>query len=150
MMAGVETVPVAYRGGTTQILELLAGRVDFLFETMPTAMPFIADGRVRVVAVTTKQRWAELPDAPTMADTLPGYEVISFLGVAAPGGTPGPIIAKLNSEIRHVLDHADIRERFKALGGERRPATASETQAFVSGEIRKWKDVVSARGIERQ
>lgn len=150
MMAGVETVPVAYRGGATQILELLAGRVDFLFETMPTAMPFIADGRVRAVAVTTKQRWTALPEVPTVADTLPGYEVESFLGLAAPGRTPGPIVAKLNSEIRRVLDLADIRERFKALGGEQRPATAGETQAFVAGEIRKWKEVVSARGIERQ
>jgi Tripartite tricarboxylate transporter family receptor len=105
------------------------------------------DRDIVMVAVTTKQRWAELPDAPTVANTLPGYEVISFLGVAAPGGTPGPIVAKLNSEIRHVFDLADIRERFKALGGEQRPATAGETQAFVSGEIRKWKDVVSARGI---
>jgi len=150
MMAGVETVPVAYRGGATQILELLAGRVDFLFETMPTSMPFIADGRVRAVAVTTKQRWAALPNVPTVADTLPGYEVVSFLGVAVPGRTPDPIVAKLNSEIRRVLDLADIRERFKALGGEQRPATAGETQAFVSDEIRKWKEVVAARGIERQ
>lgn len=150
MMAGTETVPVAYRGGATQILELLAGRVDFVFETMPTAMSFIADGRVRAVAVTTKQRWAALPDIPTVADTLPGYEVVSFLGVAAPGGTPGPVVGKLNAEIRRVLDLPDIRERFKALGGEQRPASAGETQAFVSGEIRKWKEVVAARGIERQ
>ena len=150
MMAGVETVPVAYRGGATQIIELLAGRVDFLFETMPTSMPFIADGRVRAVAVTTKQRWAALPNVRTVADTLPGYEVVSFLGVAVPGRTPDPIVTTLNSEIRHVLGLADIRERFKALGGEQRPATAGEAQAFVSGEIRKWKEVVAARGIERQ
>ncbi len=150
MMAGIETIPIVYRGGATQILELLAGRVDFLFETMPTAMSAIADGRVRALAVTTKQRWAALPNVPTVADTLPGYEVVSFLAVAVPGGTPGPIVAKLNAEIRRLLDLADIRERFKALGGEQRPATAGETQAFVSGEIRKWKEVVSARGIERQ
>jgi tripartite-type tricarboxylate transporter receptor subunit TctC len=150
MMAKVETVSIPYRGGATQVLELLAGRVDFVFETLPSAAAAIADGRVRALAVTTKQRWGALPDVPAIADTLPGYEVVSFLGLAVPGGTPTPVISKLNTEIRRVLDLADIRERFKALGGEQRPASAADTQSFVAGEIRKWKDVVSERGIERQ
>jgi tripartite-type tricarboxylate transporter receptor subunit TctC len=150
MMAKVETVSIPYRGGATQVLELIAGRVDFVFETLPSAAAAIADGRVRALAVTTKQRWGALPDVPAIADTLPGYEVVSFLGLAVPGGTPTPVISKLNTEIRRVLDLADIRERFKALGGEQRPASAADTQSFVAGEIRKWKDVVSERGIERQ
>ncbi len=150
MMAKVETVSIPYRGGATQVLELLAGRVDFVFETLPSAAAAIADGRVRALAVTTKQRWGTLPDVPAIADTLPGYEVVSFLGLAVPGGTPTPVISKLNTEIRRVLDLADIRERFKALGGEQRPASSADTQSFVAEEIRKWKDVVSERGIERQ
>jgi tripartite-type tricarboxylate transporter receptor subunit TctC len=150
MMAKVETVSIPYRGGATQVLELLAGRVDFMFETLPSAAAAIADGRVRALAVTTKQRWGALPDVPAIADTLPGYEVVSFLGLAVPGGTPTPVISKLNTEIRRVLDLADIRERFKALGGEQRPASSADTQSFVAEEIRKWKDVVSERGIERQ
>jgi tripartite-type tricarboxylate transporter receptor subunit TctC len=150
MMAGVETVSVAYRGGATQILELLAGRVDFVFETLPSASSAIADGRVRALAVTTKERWPTLPNTPTVADTLPGYEVLSFLGMAAPGGTPAPVISKLNTEIARILGLADIRERFRALGGEQRATTPTGMQSFVANEIRKWQDVVSARGIERQ
>jgi tripartite-type tricarboxylate transporter receptor subunit TctC len=150
MMAKVETVSIPYRGGATQVLELLAGRVDFVFETLPSAAAAIADGRVRALAVTTKQRWGTLPDVPAIADTLPGYEVVSFLGLAVPSGTPAPVVARLNAEVRRVLDLADIRERFKALGGEQRPAGADESQNFVAGEIRKWRKVVSERGIERQ
>jgi tripartite-type tricarboxylate transporter receptor subunit TctC len=150
MMADVETVPIAYRGGATQLLELLAGRVDFVFETLPSAASAIADGRVRALAVTTRQRWPTLPDVPPVAEALPGYEVLSFLGLAVPGGTTAPVVSKLNAEVRRILDLPDIRDRFKALGGEPRPSSPGETQSFVASEIRKWQDVVSARGIERQ
>jgi tripartite-type tricarboxylate transporter receptor subunit TctC len=85
-----------------------------------------------------------------VAEALPGYEVLSFLGLAAPGGTPPPVVAKLNAEVRRILELPDIRERFNMLGGERHPISPDEMQAFVAGEIHKWQDVVSARGIERQ
>ena len=150
MMAGVETVSIVYRGGATQILELLAGRVDFVFETLPSAAAAITDGRVRALAVTTKQRWATLPAIPSITDTLPGYEVLSFLGLAVPSGTPAPVITKLNAEIRRTLDLSDIRDRFRTLGGEQHPRSPEDSQSFVAGEIRKWQNVVSARGIERQ
>jgi tripartite-type tricarboxylate transporter receptor subunit TctC len=150
MMAAVDTVSIAYRGGATQVLELLAGRVDFVFETLPSAASAIADGRVHALAVTTKQRWTTLPNVPPVAEVLAGYEVLSFLGLAAPGGTPGPVISKLNAEVRRIVDLPDIRDRFKALGGEQRPTSPDEMQSFVVGEIGKWQKVVSARGIERQ
>jgi tripartite-type tricarboxylate transporter receptor subunit TctC len=145
MMAEVETVSIAYRGGATQVLELLAGRVDFVFETLPSAASAIADGRVRALAVTTKTRWPTLPHVPPVAEALPGYEVLSFLGLAAPGGTPSPVVAKLNAEVRRILDLPDIRERFNMLGGERRPTSPDEMQAFVAGEIDK-----AGRGLGTQ
>jgi tripartite-type tricarboxylate transporter receptor subunit TctC len=150
MMAGVETVSIAYRGGATQVLELLAGRVDFVFETLPSAASAIADGRVRALAVTTKKRWPTLTDVPPVAEGLTGYEVLSFLGLAVPGGTPVPVVSKLNAEVRRILDLPDIRDRFKTLGGQQRPTSPDDMQEFVAGEIHKWRDVVSARGIERQ
>jgi tripartite-type tricarboxylate transporter receptor subunit TctC len=150
MMAAVETVSIAYRGGAAQVLELLAGRVDFVFETLPSAASAIADGRVRALAVTSKQRWATLPDVPPVAEALAGYEVLSFLGLAAPGGASSPVVSKLNAEVKRILDLPDVRERFKMLGGEQRPSSPAEMQSFVAGEIRKWQEVVSARGIERQ
>jgi tripartite-type tricarboxylate transporter receptor subunit TctC len=150
MMANVETVSIHYRGGATQILELLAGRVDFVFETLPSAAGTIRDGRVRPLAVTTEQRWPTLPDVPTVGNSLAGYEVLSFLGLALPNGAPAAVVSKLNAEIRRTLGLPEIRDRFKALGGEPQPRRAEESQAFVAGEIRKWQNVVSARGIERQ
>jgi len=150
MMAGIETVSIAYRGGATQVVELLSGRVDFLFETLPSASAAIADGRVRALAVTTKRRWTTLPDVPTIADALPGYEVSSFLGLGVPGSTSPPVVSRLNSEIRRVLDLPDIRDRVKALGGEPQSGGAAEAQNFVAGEIRKWQELVSVRRIERQ
>ena len=133
MMAGVETVSIAYRGGATQVLELLAGRVDFVFETLPSAASAIADGRVRALAVTTKTRWPTLADVPPVAEALAGYEVVSFLGLAVPGGTPVPIISKLNAEVRRILDLPDIRDRFRAMGGQQRPTSPDAMQAFVAG-----------------
>jgi tripartite-type tricarboxylate transporter receptor subunit TctC len=150
MMAGVETVSIAYRGGATQVLELLAGRVDFVFETLPSATSAIIDGRVRALAVTTKTRWPTLADVPPVAEALAGYEVLSFLGLAVPGGTPVRIVSKLNAEVRRILDLPDIRDRFRAMGGQQRPTSPDAMQAFVAGEIHKWQDVASARGIERQ
>jgi tripartite-type tricarboxylate transporter receptor subunit TctC len=150
MMAGTETSAIPYRGGATQILELLAGRVDFVFEALPSAASAIADGRVLALAVTSQKVWPALPNVPPISDTLPGYEVLSFMGLALPAGTPAPIILKLNNEVRRILALPEIRNQLQTFGGEPRPSSSTETQAFVANEIRKWQDVVSSRGIERQ
>jgi tripartite-type tricarboxylate transporter receptor subunit TctC len=150
VMAGTDVVPIAYRGGATQLLELLAGRVDFVFETLPSASAAIKDGRVRALGVTSPRRWPTLPDVPALAELLPGFEVVSFLGLATTGGAPAPIIERLNGEVRRILALPDIRDRFHELGGEQRPTSAADMTAFMATEIRKWQQVVAARGIERQ
>jgi tripartite-type tricarboxylate transporter receptor subunit TctC len=150
LAAGVSTVPIAYRGGATQVLELLAGRVDFVLETLPSAAAAIKDGRVRALAVTTLQRWPTLPNVPALAETLPGYEVVSFLGVAAPAGTPDAILDMLGSKIRQTLGLPEVRDRMNDLGGQSRPSTPADMQGFVAREIVKWKKVVAARNIELQ
>jgi tripartite-type tricarboxylate transporter receptor subunit TctC len=150
LAAGVSTVPIAYRGGATQVLELLAGRVDFVLETLPSASAAIKDGRVRALAVTTPQRWPTLPTVPALAETLPGYEVVSFLGVAAPGGTPDAILDLLGSKIKQALEKPEVRDRMNDLGGQPRPSTPADMQRFVAREIAKWKRVVAARNIELQ
>jgi tripartite-type tricarboxylate transporter receptor subunit TctC len=150
LAAGVSTVPIAYRGGATQVLELLAGRVDFVLETLPSAAAAIKDGRVRALAVTTLQRWPTLPNVPALAETLPGYEVVSFLGIAAPAGTPDTILDMLGSKIRQTLSLPEVRDRMNDLGGQSRPSTPADMQGFVAREIAKWKKVVAARNIELQ
>lgn len=150
LMAGVNTVPIAYRGGTTQILELLAGRVDFVFETLPTAGPAIKDGRVRALAETSSQRWPSLPGVPAVAETLPGYDVVSFLALATAGKTPIAVVDKLSAEVARTVVRPDVRDRLRALAGEPRPTIPADMAALLSKQIAKWKKVASARGIEMQ
>ena len=149
-MTGIDAVPITYRGGSVQILELLAGRIDFVFETLPSATAALSDGRVRALAVTSGQRWQALPEVPTVSEALPGFDVTSFLGIATTGRTPTFIIDRLGLEMWRILVLADIRERFRQLGGEVAPIGASEMEAVVEGQIRKWQYVIAARGIERQ
>ncbi|MBV9239542.1 MAG: tripartite tricarboxylate transporter substrate binding protein, partial [Xanthobacteraceae bacterium] len=149
-MTGIDAVPITYRGGSVQILELLAGRVDFVFETLPSAASALSDGRVRALAVTSGQRWPALPEVPTVSEALPGFDVISFLGIATTGRTPTFIIDRLGTEMRRVLALADVRERFRQLGGEVASIGATEMETVVEDQIRKWQYVIAARGIERQ
>jgi tripartite-type tricarboxylate transporter receptor subunit TctC len=148
-MTGIDAVPITYRGGSVQILELLAGRVDFIFETLPSAASALSDGRVRALAVTSGQRWPALPEVPTVSEALPGFDVMSFLGVATTGRTPIFIIDRLTTEMRRILALADVRERFRQLDGEVASTGATEMETVVEGQIRKWQYVIAARGIER-
>ena len=107
-------------------------------------------GRVRALAVASLERSAQLPDVPTVAQTLPGYEVTSFAGVVAPRGTPRPVIDRLNRELRAVLDLPDIRRQFTDLGGDVKASTPEAMMQQVTDEIAKWKRVVDARKIEIQ
>ena len=150
VMADVDTVPIAYRGGAAQILELLAGRVDFVFETLPSASGAIKDGRVRALAVTSARRWSALPEIPTVSETLPGYEVLSFLGLATRGGTPAPIIEQLNAAMRKAMSSPELQKRFSDLGGETHSTSSAEMNTFVAREIEKWRSVVKTRDIKLQ
>lgn len=150
LMVGVDTVPIAYRGGTTQILELSAGRVDFVFETLPTAGPAIKDWRVRALGETSEQRWPSLPGVPTIAETLPGYNVISFLALATTGKTPAPIVNKLSAEVARVVAKPDIRDQLRRLAGEPLSTSPADMKALLTAQITKWKEVVSASHFDLQ
>ena len=150
VMAGTDLTHVPYKGGAEPVTELMGGRIDVIFTTLPGVFPQIKSGRLRALAIASLERSSQLPDTPTIAQTLPGYDVTSFAGVAAPRGTPPAIIARLNREIRTVMDLPDIRREFTERGGDVHPSTPEEmTQHFVD-EIAKWKRVVEARKIEIQ
>src|SRR5438105_11188266 len=117
-MAGIEMVHVPFRGGASPLTEVLGGRVDLLFEAMTLSIGQIRAGKLRPLAVTSRERWQALPDVPTVAETVPGYEVNSFIGLGATGRTPGPILERLNAEVRKALANADTRKRLVELGGE--------------------------------
>ena len=148
--ANVETTHIPYKGGAEPMLELMSGRIDLLFETLTSAFPHLQSGKIRALAVTSLERSQQMPNLPTVAQTLPGFEVSSFSGFAAPRGTPPERIARLNREMRAALEHADIRKRFTDMGGTIVPSTPEEFGRRVASEIAKWKKIAAAKKIEIQ
>lgn len=149
-MAGIEMVHVPFRGGASPLTEVLGGRVDLLLEAMTLSIGQIQAGKLRALAVTSRERWQALPDVPTVAETVPGYEVNSFIGLGATGRTPPPIIERLNAEVRKALAEPRTHQRFVELGGAPGASTPPEMHNFIEREIAKWRGVIAARKIERQ
>jgi tripartite-type tricarboxylate transporter receptor subunit TctC len=147
-MAGVETVHVPFKGGAEPMVALQGGQLDLIFGTITGSMPHIQANRVRALAVASKEPSSQLPGVPTIAETLPGYDVTSFSGVAGPPGIPAPIVARLNREIRAVLADPETRKHVHALGGDIHPSTSAEMRQRVEGEIAKWRRIVAERKIE--
>jgi tripartite-type tricarboxylate transporter receptor subunit TctC len=149
-MAGIDMTHVPFRGGSSPLTEVIAGRVDLLLEAMTLSFPQIQSGKLRGLAVTSPMRWKALPDVPTVAETVPGYEVNSFIGLGTTGGTPQPLIERLNTEVRKALASPETNKRFVDLGGAPGASSPEEMRSFVEREIAKWRGVVAARKIERQ
>jgi tripartite-type tricarboxylate transporter receptor subunit TctC len=149
-MAGIDMTHVPFRGGASPLTEALAGRVDLLLEAMTLSIGQVRSGKLRPVAVTSRERWKTLPEVPTVAETVPGYEVISFIGLGATGGTPAPIIQQLNAEVRKVIADPETHKRFVEFGGEPAASSPEEMRSFVEREIAKWRGVMAARNIQKQ
>jgi tripartite-type tricarboxylate transporter receptor subunit TctC len=121
-----------------------------LFEAMTLSIGQVRAGKLRPLAVTSRERWKALPDTPAASETLPGFEVISFIGLGVTGGTPVPVVAQLNAAVRKALGNPDTFKRFVELGGEPEASSAEEMQRFVQAEIEKWRKVIALRKLERQ
>jgi tripartite-type tricarboxylate transporter receptor subunit TctC len=147
-MALTDLTHVPYRGGTAPLTELLAGRIDVMFETMTVVLPQVKAGKIRAVAVTSAQRSPFLPDVQTVAETLPGYDVVSWLGIATVAGTPPEVVERLTREVAKALESPDVKQRFADLGGVPRPTTGAEMLAHIDGEMARWKRIAQTRGIE--
>ena len=148
--ANVEMTHIPFKGGSELVVELIGGRIDVVFETLTGAYPYVNAGRLRAIAVTSLERSQQLPAVPTVAQTLPGYEVTSYSGFAAPRGTPPAVIAKLNREMRAILAEPDIHRRFTDLGGTVQSTAPEAFGRHVAGEIAKWKKIAGAKRIEVQ
>jgi tripartite-type tricarboxylate transporter receptor subunit TctC len=147
-MAGVDLVHVPYRGAAPAMADLMAGHVQVVFDSMVSVLPHVQGGRVRALAVTSKARSSLLPDLPTIAETLPGYESTIWFGVGAPRGTPPEIVARLNREINAGLAAAEIKEKYAKLGTTPMVMTPEEFWAFAQGETDKWREVIERAGIK--
>jgi tripartite-type tricarboxylate transporter receptor subunit TctC len=149
-MAGTDIVHIPYKGGSDAVTELLGGRMDVIFEAVATALPHIQSGSIRALAVTSKDPVRSLPNVPSVAQTIPRFDVTSFVGMAGPAGMPPAVVERLNRDIRRFLDLPDIQQRFNEWGGQVAPSTPAEMRSHVEAEIQKWKEVMKARNIAAQ
>jgi tripartite-type tricarboxylate transporter receptor subunit TctC len=148
-MTGVKMQHVPYRGAAPAITDMLGGQVQVIFDNMPSIIQHIKSGSLRAMAVTTTERSALLPDVPTVAETVPGYEASALFGMGAPKNTPKEIIAKLNSEINAVLAEPDMKKRLIELGGDPLIQTPEKFGADIVAETEKWKKVIEEAKIEK-
>jgi len=146
LMTGVNLVHVPYRGGAPAIADLLANQVQVYFDNLPSSIAFIKAGRLRPLAVTTAQRAAVLPDVPTIAETVPGYEASVFYGMAVPAGTPRDIVETLNRAVNDALADPDMQAKLAQLGGTLTPGTPEDFGKLIAAETDKWAKVVKATG----
>lgn len=149
--AGIQITPVAYRGSEQEVPDLIAGRVDMAYVTIPPTLPLIRQGRLRAIAVTGPKRSAALPDVPTIAESgLPGYEAVLWQAINAPVGTPAPILARLNAETNAVLREASTTSALAKVGVEAEPSTPAQLAARIKADIKKWHEVIVSAGIKPQ
>jgi len=148
-MAGVDLVHVPYHGTTPALVDLLAGNVQVMFDVTPTSLPHIKAGELRALAVTTPQRLDFLPDVPTVAEFLPGYEVFGWIGFGAPKGTPAAIIDTLNKSINAAIADPAVKGRLLDLGALVMPPNSPvEFAKFIAADTEKWTKVVKFANLK--
>ena len=142
-LAKVEMTHIPYRGGAPAINDLIPGRVDVIFDNMPSILSHVQAGHVRALAVTTKQRVALVPEIPTLDESgVPGFDVFSWFAFFVPAKTPPEVIAKLNADTNAALVHPPVKTRFEQLGANPKGSTPAELAAFLKSETDKWGPVI--------
>ncbi|MGB8562609.1 MAG: tripartite tricarboxylate transporter substrate binding protein, partial [Pseudolabrys sp.] len=147
MMTGTKMTHVPYKGSAPMLTDLLGGQVQITFDNLPSSIGHIKAGKLRALAVTTAQRSDELPDVPTVAETVPGYEASAFFGFGVPSGTPKEIVEVLNKEINLALKDPGMIAKLKELGGTPIPGTPEDFGKLVADETAKWEKVVRAADL---
>lgn len=152
-MAATKTdmVNVAYKGGAPALADLMGGHIDLMFETSPTAVPYVKNGKVRALAVTSDKRLPTLPDVPTIAEAgVPGYKAIYWMGIFAPGKTPDRIVAKLNSTVQKILNTPDVQRQLHEVSLTPAGGSATEFGDFVRAESASYAKLIKELGIPKQ
>lgn len=147
-MGGVKMTHVPYKGANPATLDLLGGRVSCMFGTILPTLPHVKAGKLRALGVSSPKRTAALPEVPAIAETLPGFEAVSFYGVAVPSGVPKPVMAKLNAEIARVITAPDAREQLRLQGADAVGDTQAEFTAFFNTQMSKWAKLIREAGIQ--
>ena len=144
----IETTHVPYRGSPPALAGVVAGEIAFMVPTLTTALPQIQNGRVRAIAVTGPAREQEVPNIPTVAETIPGYDVVSWWGVVAPAGTPRPVVDRLNADLVRTLAMAEVRTGLLKVGMNASSTTPDQFGQYIRDEIAKWTKVAKAANIK--
>jgi tripartite-type tricarboxylate transporter receptor subunit TctC len=147
MMTDTKMTHVPYKGSAPMLTDLLGGQVQVTFDNLPSSIGHIKAGKLRALAVTTAKRTEELPDVPTVAETVPGYEASAFFGLGVPHGTPKEIVDLLNKEINLALKDPAMIAKLKELGGTPIPGSAADFGKLVADETAKWEKVVHAANL---
>jgi len=147
MMTGTKMTHVPYKGSAPMLTDLLGGQVQVTFDNLPSSINHIKSGKLRALAVTTAKRSDELPDVPTVAETVPGFEASAFFGFGVPHGTPKEIVDILNNEINLALKDPGMIAKLKELGGTPIPGSPSDFGKLVADETAKWEKVVNAANL---
>jgi tripartite-type tricarboxylate transporter receptor subunit TctC len=144
-----KVVHIPYKGGAAATIDVAGGRVCCFFASAPSALPQVKSGRVRVIAVSTKERSALVPDVPTVAEQgFPGFDVVSWYGLLAPAGTPRSVVTFLHKQIVGALQQPDVRKQLAAVGAAPAPsATPADFGAYLQSEIATWRKVIQKAGI---
>jgi tripartite-type tricarboxylate transporter receptor subunit TctC len=145
-MAGIDIVHVPYRGAAPAMNDLLAGQIPFMFDNMPAVLAQVQGKAINAIAVASAKRADALPDVPTVAETVPGFEASSWFGLVAPAKTPAPALAKLSSELEIILKMPDVKKRLAELGAEPGTVFGTAFGQFMTDETAKWGKIIQASG----
>ncbi|HTO47448.1 MAG TPA: tripartite tricarboxylate transporter substrate binding protein [Burkholderiales bacterium] len=149
MKNGLDLIHVPYKGSAPALTDLVAGRIDFLFDPITTALPFVKDGKLRALAITSDKRSPLVPDVPTLAELgYVGYDVNPWFGLAAPAGTPRPIIDRLNAEFSKAAKDPEVVKRLADQGIEAMSMTPEQFAEFIRSETARWTEVVKSSGAK--
>ena len=146
-MAGINMVHIPYKGTAPAVTDIIAGHVSLMFNSMPSVLPQVKAGRLRALAVGSAKRSPAVPDIPAVAETVPGFDYVTWYGLFAPAATPKEIISRLNAELVRMLGEAELAQRFASQGAEPRSTTPEELGRFMRAEYERWKTVIRTANI---
>jgi tripartite-type tricarboxylate transporter receptor subunit TctC len=150
-VAGIEVQHIPYKSGGAMVTDLIGGHVQFAFAALPTALPYIKGGKIRAIAVSSKERDPNLPDVPTVVESgVPAFVVDEWLGMFAPVGTPAPIVDKLNAATVKVLQNPELVAKLKALGGQAVSSTPAQLEALLKSDLARWTKLAQQVKFEAQ
>jgi tripartite-type tricarboxylate transporter receptor subunit TctC len=149
-MAKVKLRHIPYRGSAPALQGLLAGDVDLMFDNLGVSLPLVEAGKLKLLAVASPNRLPAMPDMPTIAETLPGFESVAWYGIVAPPNTPKAIVEKINADANEALRQPEIRDRLKALSAEIFGGSVEKTSKYMHEEVDRWGAVIKSANIAVQ